>query len=117
MNKSLIIPLSGFVTAVAVDKYKSIDEQLIDASGDNNGFVVVSNTAGRNDGSMNKKCVRLFEVVNVPDGSDDTTKSFIGRRFYFVCFENEQTNNIIVDKSSGKKIFILPTFDMLAEQL
>lgn len=107
-----IVPLKGYFLGKPTSKLTSIEAESADAMG-LHGFTVVDSKAGRNDALSGKTRVRRFEILSVYDGADESVSSYVGRKVYCVCFENENENNIIVDRDSGDKLWILPVDSML----
>lgn len=111
MNK--IIPLDGYVVAKATTELQSIETEMSEVQGMK--FIVVDSTARRSEAVGNKTRIRLFTIVSVSDNASDKIKSYVGKNMYCVCFENENANNVVIDKDTGDKLFILLESDIMAE--
>jgi hypothetical protein len=108
-----IVPLKGFLTAVAVGELQSIESDMSEFQGIR--FLTVDSHAKRNEVKNNKTRIRLFEIRSAYDDAPERISSYVGKKMYCICMEDENSNNVIVDKSSGEKLFILPENDVLAE--
>ena len=108
-----IVPLKGFITAKAVDKLQSIESEMTEFRGLR--FITVDSHAKRNEVKNNKTRIRLFDIKNVYDGAEDSIKAYVGKKMYCICMEDENSNNIIVEKDTGDKLFVIPVSDVLAE--
>lgn len=108
-----IIPLKGFITAKAVEKLQSIESEITEFKGMR--FLTVDSKAKRNEVKNNKTRIRLFEVKGVYEGADERIMSYVGKKMYCICMEDENANNIIIEKESGDKLFVIPVTDVLAE--
>lgn len=108
-----IVPLKGFLTAVADGELHSIESDMSEFNGIR--FLTIDTHAKRNEVKNNKTRIRLFKIKNVYDNAPDSIASYVGKRMYCICMEDENSNNVIVDKNSGEKIFIIPENDVLAE--
>ena len=108
-----IVPLKGFLTAVAVGELHSIESDMTEFQGIR--FLTVDSHAKRNEVKNNKTRIRLFEIRAAYDNAPVSISSYVGKKMYCICMEDENSNNVIVDKSSGEKIFIIPENDVLAE--
>ena len=56
-----------------------------------------------------------LEAVEIYDNAPDSIMAYVGKKMYCICMEDENSNNVIVDKESGDKLFIIPENDVLAE--
>ena len=108
-----IVPLKGFLTAVAVGELHSIESDMSEFQGIR--FLTVDSHAKRNEVKNNKTRIRLFEIRNVYDNAPENIMAYVGKKMYCICMEDENSNNVIVDKDSGEKLFIIPENDVLAE--
>lgn len=109
-----IVPFRGYVIAKPTKPMKSIEAEVAEAGG-LKGFIVVDSKAGRSDAASGRTRVREFRIESVYDGADDFLKSYVGKRVYAVCFENERENDIIVEEGTGDKLFVVPETSILAE--
>ena len=109
-----IVPLKGFILAAPSQPLKSLEEEAAKASGFEN-FVVVDSKTGRDAHLGGKTRVRLFTVVEVYENCAEELRRYVGKSVYCVCFENEKENNIIVEDGTGRRLFIIPERDILAE--
>lgn len=107
-----IVPLTGYCVGKPTTKLTSIEAESANAMG-LHGFTVVDSKAGRNDSLSGKTRVRKFEILSMYDDAEESLKSYVGKNVYCVCFENENENNIIVDRTNGDKLWILPVVNML----
>lgn len=110
---SRIVPLKGFITAKAVGELQSIESEMTEFRGIK--FLTVDTHAKRNEVKNNKTRIRLFRIKDVYDDADDVIKSYVGKLMYCICMEDENSNNVIVEKETGDKVFIIPVTDILAE--
>lgn len=111
MNK--IIPLDGYIVAKPTTELQSIETEMTEVQGMK--FLVVDSTARRSEAVGNKTRIRLFSIISVSDCASDKIKGYVGKNMYCVCFENENANNIVIDKDTGDKLFIIPETDIMAE--
>lgn len=112
-NMANIVPLKGFLTAVAAEELHSIESDLTEFKGIR--FLTVDTHAKRNEVKGNKTRIRLFEIKGVYDGAPENILSYLGKKMYCICLEDENSNNVVVDKGTGEKLFIIPENDVLAE--
>ena len=110
---SKIVPLKGFITAVADGELHSIESDMSEFQGIR--FLTVDSHAKRNEVQGNKTRIRLFKVRSVYDNAPENIAAYVGMRMYCICMEKENANNVVVDKETGEKIFIIPEADVLAE--
>ena len=110
---SKIIPLNGFLTAKSVGELQSIESEMTEFKGMK--FLTVDNHAKRNEVKNNKTRIRLFEIKRVYEGAPEDIASYVGKKMYCICMEDENANNVIVEKDTGDKLFVLPVGDVLAE--
>ena len=108
-----IVPLKGFLTAVAVGELHSIESDMTEFQGIR--FLTVDSHAKRNEVKNNKTRIRLFEIRDAYDNAPERIAAYVGKKMYCICMEDENSNNVIVDKGSGEKLFIIPENDVLAE--
>lgn len=108
-----IVPLKGFLTAKAVGELQSIESESSEFKGFK--FITVDTHAKRNEVKNGKTRIRLFDIQRVFDGADDEVASYAGKRMYCICMEDENSNNVIVEKGTGDKLFVIPVSDVLAE--
>lgn len=108
-----IVPLKGFLTAVADGELHSIESDMSEFQGMR--FITIDSHAKRNEVKNNKTRIRLFLIKSVYDGASDEISSYVGKRMYCICMEDENSNNVVVDKETGEKLFIIPENDVLAE--
>ena len=108
-----IVPLKGFLTAVADGELHSIESEMTEFRGIR--FLTVDSHAKRNEVKNGKTRIRLFVIKSVYDGAPENVAAYVGKKMYCICMEDENSNNIIVDKDSGEKLFVIPEGDVLAE--
>ena len=108
-----IVPLKGFLTAVAVGELHSIESDMTAFQGFR--FLTVDTSAKRNEVKNDKTRIRLFSIKSAYDNAPEHIMSYVGKNMYCICMENENSNNVVVDKETGEKIFIIPENDILAE--
>lgn len=108
-----IVPLDGYIVATAATELQSIETEMSEIRGLR--FITIDTTAKRNDVHDNKTRVRLFNIESVSENASESVKRYVGRKMYCICLEKENANNIIVDKNTGNKLFIIPENDVLAE--
>lgn len=110
---SKIVPLKGFLTAKAVGELQSVETEMSEIQGIR--FITIDTHAKRNEVKNNKTRIRLFEIKSVYEGADEYVMSYVGKKMYCICMEDENSNNVVVDKDTGDKLFIIPVSDVLAE--
>lgn len=108
-----IIPLDGYLIAKATSELQSIETEQSEVQGLK--FLVVDQSAKRNEVVNNKTRIRLFNIISVSENATEAIKNYVGKNMYCICMEKEDSNNIIIDKETGDKLFIIPVNDVLAE--
>lgn len=108
-----IVPLKGFLTAKAVGELQSVESEMSEFRGMK--FFTIDTHAKRNEVKNNKTRIRLFDIKSVYEGADEYISAYVGKKMYCICMEDENSNNVVVEKDTGDKLFILPVTDVLAE--
>ena len=108
-----IVPLKGFLIATAATALQSIETEESELQGFK--FLVVDSQSKRAQVQDTKTRVRLFKIREVYEDAEQNVKDYVGKKMYCICLEKEELNNIIIDKDSGERLFIIPEQDILAE--